>query len=282
MSFCLGIKVVDGLVAIADTRITTGSERITARKLSIFNEGDHQYFIMTSGLRSVRDKVLAYLEDSFDASPGSTRPDTPHLSNGSAPSSAADRSRGEKRLFKVVNRIAGLIRTVAAEDKEHLSESGLSFNSHAIVGGQLCDDKEHKLYLIYPQGNWIEIGEGSPYQIIGNSAYGKPVIDRVLTYRDSMETALKVGFLSFDSTRISAADVGFPIDVALYRRNTDRIIQHRYEFEEMQELTVWWQDHLREVLDNFPDSWQEAVFSKLPGDAAHTEAAHRETENRET
>ncbi|TVQ17447.1 MAG: peptidase [Spirochaetaceae bacterium] len=245
MSFCLGIKVIDGLVAIADTRITTGSERITARKLSVFREGDCQFFMMTSGLRSVRDKVLTYYGELQEAA---VEP--------------AD------RLFKVVNRLSELIRRVANEDKTYLEQSGLSFNSHAIVGGRLRADATHKLFLIYPQGNWIEVGEGSPYQIIGTAHYGKPVIDRVLTYQDSLRTALKVGVLAFDSTRISAADVGFPIDVALYRRDTFSIVEHRYDAEDLADITSWWQEKLRDLVRALPDHWLDAAFSRIGGSAA--------------
>ncbi len=241
MSYCLGIKVAEGLVALADTRITTGSERITARKLNTYTEGSGQFFVMTSGLRSVRDKVLTYFDDE-----------------------RAHRNTPSDRLFKVVNRFADLMRRVATEDKGHLAADGLSFNSHVIIGGQLSDDPDHKLYLIYPPGNWIEVGEGSPYQIIGTSSYGKPVIDRVLTYQDTIEVALKVGVLSFDSTRISAADVGFPIDVALYRRDSFSIAEYRYELEELTEITSWWQESLRSALSELPNGWTNAVMSQLP------------------
>ena len=245
MSFCLGIKVADGLVAIADTRITTGSEQITARKLSIFREGDGQFFMMTSGLRSVRDKVLTYYGELQE-----------------------EQAEPADRLFKVVNRISGLIRRVAAEDKPYLEESGIGFNSHAIVGGRLAADPTHKLFLIYPQGNWIEVGEGSPYQIIGTAHYGKPVIDRVLTFNDSLRTALKVGVLAFDSTRISAADVGFPIDVALFRRDTFSIVEHRYDAEDLADITSWWQEKLRDLVRALPDQWLDVAFSRIGGSPA--------------
>ncbi len=245
MSFCLGIKVRDGLVAIADTRITTGSERITARKLNVYSEGTGTFFVMTSGLRSVRDKILTYFAE--------------QRGNTESPSD---------RLFKIVNRFSDLMRQVAEEDKAYLEDSGLQFNSHLIIGGQLSGDAEHKLYLMYPQGNWIEVGEGSPYQIIGTSSYGKPVIDRVLTFEDSMHDALKVGVLSFDSTRISAADVGFPIDVALYHRGSFEMIQHRFELSDLNEATQWWQDTLRVALHDLPDSWiQDAFHAQDPGSA---------------
>ena len=241
MSFCLGIKVADGLIALADTRITTGSERITARKLNTYSEGSGEFFVMTSGLRSVRDKVLTYFSEE-----------------------RAKQTEPSDHVFKVVNRFAELMRRVAAEDKAHLAADGLSFNSHVIIGGQLSNDADHKLYLIYPPGNWIEVGEGSPYQIIGTSSYGKPVIDRVLTYNDTLEAALKVGVLSFDSTRISAADVGFPIDVAVYRRDSFTIVEHRYDLDQLSEITTWWQDRLRSTLSELPDGWTNSVLSQLP------------------
>ena len=240
MTFCLGIKVKEGLVGIADTRVMTGTEQMTARKLNIYRHGNAPFFVMTSGLRSVRDKVLTYFED--------------HLVPVEPP---------HDRLFKVVNALAERIRQVAREDKEPLQESGLQFNIHALVGGQLRADTEPRLYMIYPQGNWVEIGRASPYQIIGAHGYGKPVLDRSLTHEDSMQFALKVGFLAFDSTRISSADVGFPIDVVLYRSNSFQMLEHRYERGELAAVSQWWQDQVRKSVKALPDDWIKAAMDKL-------------------
>ncbi len=167
------------------------------------------------------------------------------------------------RLFKVANALADHIRRVAEEDKAFLGDSGLDFNIFALVGGQLPGDKEHRLYMIYPQGNWIEVGKGSPYSIIGQHGYGKPVLDRTLTYQDSMAFALKVGFLAFDSTRISAADCNFPIDIALFRAGSHSIAEHRYERNDVSEITNYWQEHLRQAIRDLPATWIETVFQKL-------------------
>lgn len=113
-------------------------------------------------------------------------------------------------------------------------------------------DAEHKLYLAYPQGNWVEVGEGTAYCIIGASGYGKPVLDRTLKPSDSMRFALKVGFLAFDSTRIRAADVDFPIDVVLYPKGGAQMIEQRFEKSDMQEISTWWQDRLRQSLNELP------------------------------
>jgi putative proteasome-type protease len=240
MTFCLGVKVSDGLVGIADTRVTSGSECITARKISVFNGGDHSMFLMTSGLRSVRDKCLTYFEEIMD-----------------------DPNAGFDRLFKAVNAFAAQIRRVADEDKKALAEAGLTFNINAIIGGQMPNDREHKLYQVYPQGNWVEIGQGTPYHIIGAIGYGKPVLDRTLKYEDSMRFALKVGCLAFDSTRISAADVDFPIDVVLYEKGSFRIVQQRYEKDDLEKVSNWWQERLRQSVNELPDEWTDVIHPRI-------------------
>src|SRR4029079_5531997 len=141
-----------------------------------------------------------------------------------------------------------------------LVDSGLHFNIHAIVGGQLEHDREHRLFMIYPEGNWVEVGKGTPYQSIGETGYGKPVLDRTLKYQDSMRFALKVGCLAFDSTRISAAGVDFPIDVAIYERNSFQITEHRYFKQDLAPISDWWQDRLRNSVRELPAEWIDRVF----------------------
>ena len=238
MTFCLGINVHHGLVGLADTRITSGSECLTARKVTVFEETGMAIFVMTSGLRSVRDKAMTYFEEAI-----------------------ADRPEETDRLFKAANLFAQQVRRVAAEDKQALDDSGLHFNMHALIGGQLAGDTKHKLYLVYPQGNWVEIGkEGTPYHILGASGYGKPVMDRTLQYCDSMRMALKVGCLAFDSTRISAADVDYPVDIVLYERNSYHVVQHRVEKENLADMSTWWQDRLRSSVAELPAEWIEHVL----------------------
>ena len=116
---------------------------------------------------------------------------------------------------------------------------------------------------MYLQANWVEVGEGTPYFLIGESSYGKPILDRVLEYQSSMGLALKLGVLAFDSTRISATDVGFPIDVVLYRRDSHRTVQHRYENNDLAHLREWWQARLRQSVVELPGEWEATALSKL-------------------
>ena len=240
MTFCLGIKVAQGLVGIADTRITTGTQRITARKVSIHEYGEYPIFVMTSGLRSVRDKALTYFDEVMEES-----------------------EELFDKLYKAVNSIARQIRRVAKEDKKALAEAGLCFNLHALVGGQLEKDGEHKLYMLYPQGNWVEVSQDSPYYIIGESGYGKSLLDRVLRYDSSLGLALKGGCLAFEATRNSAIDVSYPLDVVLYRRDDNRIVEHRYEQADTAEMAEWWQRNIEEALLRAPADWMDTVLVKL-------------------
>jgi putative proteasome-type protease len=168
------------------------------------------------------------------------------------------------RLFKVVNLLAEQIRRVSREDRESLEESGLQFNIHVLMGGQLPGDGGHKLYLIYPQGNWVEICEGTPYHIIGAGGYGKPVLDRTLKYEDTLQFALKVGTLAFDSTRISAADVDFPVDVVVYQRDTHQIIAQRFEKNDLIEISNSWQERLRNSIGQLSFEWMQPLLDRLP------------------
>ncbi len=255
MTFCLGMKVQEGLVGIADTRVTTGSECITAKKVALYQYHGSAMFLMTSGLRSVRDKALTYFDEIIDG--------------GDAPTHG--------RLFHIANLFAEQIRRVAQEDREYLERSQLSFNIHTLLGGQLENDREHRLYMIYPEGNWVEIDRGTPYHIIGASGYGKPVLDRTLKYEDTMSFALTVGCLAFDSTRISASDVDFPLDVVLYRRDSHELVEYRYQKDDLLSMSEWWQDRLRSSVREMPTGWMAPVTRRLQDRTVAVQFPHVET-----
>ncbi|MEN0004072.1 MAG: peptidase [Bacteroidota bacterium] len=240
MTFCLGIRVRKGLIALADTRITSGNETTISKKISLHSSEHGSLFLMTSGLRSIRDKAVTYFEEILEEE-GDTY----------------------NKMYKVVNAFGIQLRRVAAEDKAALSASGLSFDLFTIVGGKLDQDKTHKLYLLYPEGNWIEIGKTTPFTIIGNSGYGHPILNRTLTYDSPLRFALKTGFLSFDSTRVSANNVGFPIDIVVYKQETGEIIERRFEEEDMQNISTIWGERLSGVIKDIPEDWIDSL-TELP------------------
>jgi putative proteasome-type protease len=237
MTYCLGIKLKEGIVAISDTRITSGTETSTAEKYLIYEHDEQQLFIMTSGLRSVRDKVVTYFSEVLDKK-------FPKLD----------------KLYQAVNLLGEQIRKVAREDKKFLMDAGLHFNLHIIIAGQLKGDEEHKMFLVYPEGNWVEVDNHSNYTIIGNSGYGKPVLKRTITYESSMRFALKTGFLSFDSTRVIANDVGYPIDVVIYKPDQRKFAVHRFEQKELESISNLWGELLVKSVDKVPDEWMDSFL----------------------
>src|SRR5690242_16484612 len=121
MTFCLGITVDDGLVGIADTRVLSGNECLVARKTATYQGPGFSFFVMTSGLRSLRDKILLQFEEAF-----------------------ARETMARERLYKVVNLYADQVRKVSGQDREALAESGLKFNCHSLIGGQAGEDTSHR------------------------------------------------------------------------------------------------------------------------------------------
>ncbi len=240
MTYCLGIKVKQGLVAIADTRITSGTNKTTKKKIYVEQRENHSLFIMTSGLRSVRDKAVIYFQELFNEG-------------------VVDYNK----MYKAVNAFGDQIKRVAKEDGSALEKAGLKFNLNTIIGGQLADDDEHKLFLIYSEGNWVELNADSPYVIIGNSGHGKTLLNRVLRSDSSMKQALIAGYLSFDSTRYSSNDVGFPIDVVLYKKDSYEMQENRYTSKDMSKISQQWDKSLKRFVDELPDDWMKDSVGKL-------------------
>ena len=238
MTYCLGIKVKEGLLAIADTRITSGTDTTVKKKITVEQKDGFALFIMTSGLRSTRDKAIVYFKELLDTTE-------------------------YNKLYKAVNAFGEQVKRVAKEDKESLEKAGFNFDLHSIIGGQLKDDDEHKLFLLYPEGNWVELGQGAPFIIIGNSGHGKPILNRTLDENSSLRLALKAGFLSFDSTRVSSNNVDFPIDVAIYKKDSFHITEQRYEKKDLENISTEWAEQLKSALEHVSDEWMDATFNKL-------------------
>src|ERR1700710_2043804 len=238
MTYCLGIKVKEGLLATADTRITSGTDPTVKEKITIHQKDNFSLFIMTSGLRSVRDKAIVYFMELLE-------------------------TKEFNKLYKAVNAFGEQVKKAADEDKAALEKAGFKFDLNTIIGGQLSGDDEHKLFLLYPEGNWVELGQGAPYVIIGNSGHGKAILNMILDENSSLKLCLKTGFLSFDSTRVSSNNVDFPIDVALYKRDTFHMVEQRYEKKDLENISAQWAEELKAALEHISESWMDAAFNKL-------------------
>ena len=183
-------------------------------------------FILTSGLRSIRDKAITYFEERLEQEES----DLP-------------------KMYQAANALAEEVRRVREEDRRWLIEGGLSFDLHCIIGGQLEDDDEPRLYLLYPEGNWIEVRSGTPYVIIGESRYGKPILDRVWSHDQPLRNALRDGLIAFDATVTSASDVDPPVDAVHYLANSYQMNERRFEAQELRPLRDFWADRMRDSVD---------------------------------
>ncbi|MES2112257.1 MAG: peptidase [Bacteroidota bacterium] len=238
MTYCLGIKVKEGLLALADTRITSGIDTTIKKKITIAQKDGGSLFIMTSGLRSVRDKAITYFNEQLE-------------------------TKSYNKLYKAVNAFGEQVKRVADEDRTTLERAGFKFDLNTIIGGQLADDDEHKLFLLYPEGNWVELGNGAPYIIIGNAGHGKPILNRIIDENSSLRLCLKTGFLSFDSTRVSSNNVDFPIDIVLYKNDSFHMVEKRYEKKDLEYISAQWAEELKTALENIAEGWMDDVFGEL-------------------
>jgi len=245
MTFAIGIQSRAGLVALADTRIVRGGEKLTRGKLAVLPHGGGSFFVMTSGLRSVRDKLMIYAE-----------------------SALAEEGESITRLHEVVTLLGQQLRRIHNEDGEGLAASGLSFNLHAVVGGMLDGDESPLLFQLYPAGNWILASDESPTFIIGRSSYGRPIVDRVIAPETSLEVCVPLAVLAFDATRTSSVDVDFPVDVLTVAPD-GTVREQRYGEADLDACMRAWQDHLQAGLRVLPTAWAAPL---LPGGSAHDPA----------
>lgn len=228
MTFCIAVKSKTGVIALSDTRISSGLGVSTSKKIQTYQENGNSFFVMSSGLRSIRDKVL-------------------HLFEEELPNQTCD------KLFKVANLIGNAVKQARAEDLEQLQQSKFFFDGHFIVGGQCVKDKRSTIFLIFPEGNWVEPSDESPYTLIGNTAFGKPILRRLLHEEVTFDLAIKVAYLAFDATFKNASDVDYPLDFALYRNGTFEIQELRKTEDELKSTSLQWNQMLVNAANNLPD-----------------------------
>jgi putative proteasome-type protease len=235
VTFAAGIRVRNGMVALADTRIVRGDETSTKAKLSVIEHHGRGVFVMTSGLRSIRDKAVLRLQAELAAGPAKYT-----------------------RLHELASALGDQFKQIRAEDGASLRASDLAFNAHAILGGQLPDDDESTLALVYPEGNWIVATEDAPYFLVGRSAYGRPILDRLLGYDTDLGRAASLAYLAFEATQASVVDVGYPFDLVLLDDTHEPTVR-RFTADELEPVHRYWNDSLRTAVDNLPVDWLSAT-----------------------
>ncbi len=240
MTYCVGMLLDAGLVMISDSRTSAGVDDIaTYRKMSIWAvEGERVMVVLTAGNLAVTQAVLNLLSEGVDN--GAETPETMYT----VPS-----------MFGAARLAGRALREVYRVDGPALKEHGAEFNASLILGGQIRD-RTMRLFHIYSAGNFIEATSDTPFVQIGESKYGKPILDRALTPRTSLIHAVKLGLLSMDSTMRSNLSVGPPIDVVVYEKDSLALkLQHRIDEDDayFTEMSKRWSRALKEAYQQLPD-----------------------------
>jgi putative proteasome-type protease len=233
MTYCCGVLVREGMVMIADTRTNAGLDNIsTFRKLHVFRDsGERIMALATSGNLSLSQSVVSLLNEGIE-NPQTGERET--LIN--APT-----------LFQAAQRLGHAIRMVHDTEAEALESAEVKFDVSFLFGGQIKGQRL-RLFMVYAAGNFIECTIDTPYLQIGEHKYGKPVLDRAITFETDLDDSLKIALISMDSTMRSNLGVGLPIDLVVVRRDAcDAELTYRIEPGEpyFQDLRERWSAALR-------------------------------------
>lgn len=240
MTYCCGVLVKDGLVMIADTRTNAGVDNIsTFRKLHVFSKtGEYVIALMTAGSLSVTQTAISLMQE------GLRNPETGQVETLEAQFS----------MFKAAQFVGHALHKATDDVKLVLADVNVEYGATVLLGGQIGEGPM-RLYLIYGEGNFIECGPDVPFMQIGEPKYGKPILDRTLTFDTPLQEVLKLGLISFEMTIRSNLAVGAPLDVLMLPRDgLAPELQMRVEPDDAywQGLSQQWSTALRIAAENIP------------------------------
>jgi putative proteasome-type protease len=249
MTYCIGIRLDAGLVFLSDSRTNAGLDHIASfRKMMIYERPGERFMVLLSaGNLSVSQSVRELLQvEKIDA---------------------GGRDEGLtiwncESLFDAARVLGSTVRRVHAQDGAALKAAGIDFNASFILGGQIGGEAM-RMFLVYSPGNFIEATRETPYFQIGESKYGKPILDRVITPATPLDEAAKCALVSMDSTLKSNLSVGLPLDLLVYRKGqlqSDDFVcidEHNPYFSFIRST---WGHKLREVFESIEDpQWTGAA-----------------------
>jgi putative proteasome-type protease len=236
MTYCLGIWTRHGLVMASDSRINAGHDQVNvARKMHTFVQpGERVFVLLSSGSLSCCQSILTLLRRDFERGEGLAQ---------------------SASLYDAARVIGEQVRRVSEMDRPSLERDDFKFNVNLILGGQVRGEQPG-LSLIYPQGNPLQASEDSPYLQIGETKYGRPILDRGIRFeRTTLEEAAKYALLSLDSTMRSNVTVGPPIDLLAYGVDELEITRQR-RFPagdaDLVKIGARWEQALRQAVGRLP------------------------------
>ena len=253
MTYCVAIKLKAGLVFLSDSRTNAGLDQIsTFRKMIVYEKPGERFMVLLSAgnlsvCQSVRE--ILQVEQLADAEGG--EPIT--IWNA-------------RSMFDATRVLGAAIRRVYERDAAALKQAGVEFNVSLIFGGQIAGEGM-RLFAVYSAGNFIEATPETPYFQVGESKYGKPVLDRVITLDTPLDEAAKCALVSMDSTLKSNLSVGLPLDMVVYeadRFQTDKVVCLDENNPYFRMLHDSWGLKLREVFDSIEDPMWNGEVTEVP------------------
>lgn len=252
MTYCVAMRLNAGLVFLSDSRTNAGLDQIsTFRKMTVYERaGDRVIALLSSGNLAITQAVRQLLQ-------------TASIDHDGTPVTLWTAST----MFDIARIVGAAVRTVHDRDAAALKKHGIEFNANLVVGGQIGGEAM-RLFNVYAAGNFVEAGvDGVCYFQIGESKYGKPVIDRVITPETSLDEAAKCALVSMDSTLKSNLSVGLPLDLLVYEADTlavDRVVKIDENNAYFRMIRAAWGRKLREVFDSLPAPTWHGEQSEFP------------------
>lgn len=242
MTYCVATRMNAGLVFLSDSRTNAGLDQISIfRKMNVFERpGERVMVVMTAGNLAVSQAVINVLAQQDE--------------------SRRDSIWNAANMYEAAIRVGDAVRLVHQRDGQALREQEVDFNVSLIVGGQIGQER-CRLFQVYSAGNFIESHDDTTYFQLGESKYGKPILDRVLTPETSLDEAAKCALISMDSTLRSNVSVGHPLDLLVYEAGSLRVgrfasIDENNEYFRM--IRSVWGERLRQVFGEIADpTWTD-------------------------
>ena len=253
MTYCIGIRLNAGLVFLSDSRTNAGIDQIsTFRKMIVYERADDRFMVLLSaGNLSISQSVREILQlEKIDRGP-----DQPALTIWNAES-----------MFDAVRVLGSAVRSVYRQDGPSLKAAGIDFNATMILGGQIKGEAM-RMFLVYSAGNFIEATRETCFFQVGESKYGKPILDRVLAPDTPLDEAAKCALVSMDSTLKSNLSVGLPLDLLVYEEGkfqSEQIVCIDEQNPYFQMIHSTWGQRLREVFEGSADPVWDGGASDQP------------------
>ena len=239
MTYCIGVLLDKGMIFASDSRTNAGMDSVAKFcKMTVFERpGNRVIVLLSSGNLAGTQAVISVL--------------TQRCADGDA----ATNLFGARTMFDAVRLVSDAMRDIENRDADYLEANNVRFNASFIVGGQI-DGEPMRLFRTYAEGNFIEAGDDTNFFQTGETKYGKPILDRVLTQHTPLADATKCVLVSFDSTMRSNLSVGMPIDLVCYEQDSLEV-RLRRRFDEgdpyFTTLSHEWSDGTRKVFRDLPE-----------------------------